>query len=481
MPADQDISVTALFERHWVAMLATPVICIALAALVTTIMPRRYESTMKFLVNNERADLVITPERNQQEPPRQDLTEAEVNSEMELLKSQDILRGVVADQKLYQRYLRDQHASPTSKSMERAILALEKNLNVAAVHRTNIIQVAYKSDDPDKAVAALHTLGKLYLAAHLAAHDAPGTYQFFAEQQKHYADQLQDARAALTAFHQTASLFSMPQQQSADIDGLQSTENQLREAQVKIIEQRARLAANNSEISTLSDRLTTQVRAVPNQMAVQQLGTMLADLRNRRIAMSVKFKPGDRLITELDEQIASTEEQLHHLQNEPATERTTDINPIRQAAESEISRGAVEVKALEARRAALMTTQSAYVSELARMERDSVKLQQLQQAEKEALDNYDLYTRKMGEARLADWLDGAKFSNVAMIETPTVSPIPVSPKLGVNLAVGGVFGFLLAVMLAFWRDSERGSKGKRSRVEVPDLYRARPFQPATGD
>ena len=55
MPADQDISVTALFERHWVAMLATPVICIALAALVTTIMPRRYESTMKFLVNNERA------------------------------------------------------------------------------------------------------------------------------------------------------------------------------------------------------------------------------------------------------------------------------------------------------------------------------------------------------------------------------------------------------------------------------------------
>jgi uncharacterized protein involved in exopolysaccharide biosynthesis len=65
MPADQDISVTALFERHWVAMLATPVICIALAALVTTIMPRRYESTMKFLVNNERADLVITPERNQ--------------------------------------------------------------------------------------------------------------------------------------------------------------------------------------------------------------------------------------------------------------------------------------------------------------------------------------------------------------------------------------------------------------------------------
>ena len=197
MPADQDISVTGLFERHWVAMVATPVLCIVLAGLVTTVIPRRYESTMKFLVNNERADLVITPERNQQEPPRQDLTEAEVNSEMELLKSQDILRGVVSDQKLYRPYLSDQQASPTQKTIERAILALEKNLNVTAVHRTNIIQVAYKTDDPDKAVAVLQTLGRLYLAEHLAAHGAPGTYQFFAEQQKHYADQLQEARASI--------------------------------------------------------------------------------------------------------------------------------------------------------------------------------------------------------------------------------------------------------------------------------------------
>jgi uncharacterized protein involved in exopolysaccharide biosynthesis len=481
MPTDQDISVIGLFERHWAAMLTVPVICIVLAALLTTVIPRRYESKMKFLVNNERADLVITPERNQQEPPRQDLTEAEVNSEMELLKSQDILRGVVADQKLYRPYLRDPQDSPTPKNIERAILALEKNLNVTAVHRTNIIQVAYKTDDAGKAVAVLDTLGKLYLAEHLAAHGAPGTYQFFAEQQKHYADRLLEARAELTAFHRTASLFSMPQQQSADIDGLQSTASQLKETEVKIAEQQARLAANHQEVSNLSDRMTTQVRAVPNQMAVQQLSTMLADLHNRRITLAVKFKPGDRLIKELDQQIASTEEQLHHLQTEPATEQTTDVNPIRETAASEISRGQVEVRALAARKAALTATRTAYLDELAGMEKDSIKLQLLQQEEKEALDNYDLYTRKMDEARLADWLDRAKFSNVAMVETPTLSPIPVSPKLGVNLAVGGVFGFLLAIMIAFWQDSGRGSRGKRSRVDVANLYPARPFQPAAGD
>ena len=481
MNLDQEISVTSLFARHWVAMLATTIACIVLAGLLTAVMPRRYESTMKFLVNNERADLVITPERNQLEPPRQELTEAEVNSEMELLKSQDILHGVVADQKLYLPYLSNPHASPTAKDIERAVLALEKNLNITAVHRTNIIQVAYKTDDPDKAVGVLHNLGTRYMAAHLTAHGAPGTYQFFADQTKHYADQLQDARAALVTFRRTTSLFSMQQQQSADIDGLQSTEGQLKDTQVKITEQMARSEANQRELSRLSNRVTTQVRAVPNQMAVQQLGTMLADLHNRRITLAVKFKPGDRLLRELDEQIASTEQQLRHIQSAPATEQTTDVNPIRQGVESEISRGQVELKALVARKDALTSARAAYLDELAGMEKDSMTLQQLQQAEKEALDNYNLYTRKMDEAGLADWLDRAKFSNVAMIETPTASPIPVSPKLGVNLAVGGVFGFLLAIMIAFWRDSRPTSRRKEPAMDVTNLYPARPFQAVTGD
>lgn len=481
MPEDQEISVTSLLVRDWRVMVVIPAICIVLAALLTAVVPRRYESTMKFLVNNERADLVITPEKNQQEPPRQDLTEAEVNSEMELLKSQDILRGVVSDERLYSPFLSKEQESPSPKYIERAILALEKDLKVTAVHRTNIIEVAYKTNDPDKAVAVLHSLGKRYLAEHLAAHGAPGTYEFFANQTKHYEDQLQNARAALTAFHQTTALFSMPQQQSSDIDGLQSTSNQLKEVQVKIAEQQARLAANQRQLTSLSTRVTTQVRAVPNQMAVQQLGTMLADLRNRRITLAVKFKPGDRLVKELDQQIASTEAQLHHIQSEPATEQTTDVNPIRETAESEISRGQVELRALEARKAALLTTRAAYLGELADMERDSITLRQLQQQETEALDNYNLYTRKMDEARLADWLDRAKFSNVAMVEAPTFSPIPVSPKLGVNLAVGGVFGFLLAIMIAFWRNSGPGFKGKDAGVAVGDLYPARSFRAATGD
>jgi uncharacterized protein involved in exopolysaccharide biosynthesis len=481
MPEDQEISITSLLIRHWRVMMVIPAVCIVLAGLLTAVAPRRYESTMKFLVNNERADLVITPEKNQQEPPRQDLTEAEVNSEIELLKSQDILRGVVSDEKLYSPFLSKEQESPSPKHIEHAILALEKDLKVTAVHRTNIIEVAYKTNDPGKAVAVLHSLGKRYLAEHLAAHGAPGTYEFFANQTRHYEDQLQKARAALTAFHQTTALFSMPQQQSSDIDGLQSTENQLKEAQVKIAEQQARLAANQRQMTSLSSRVTTQVRAVPNQMAVQQLGTMLADLRNRRITLAVKFKPGDRLMNELDQQIASTEAQLHHIQGEPATEQTTDVNPIREAAESEISRGQVELRALEARKAALLTTRAAYLGELTGMEKDSITLRQLQQQETEALDNYNLYTRKMDEARLADWLDRAKFSNVAMVEAPTFSPIPVSPKLGVNLAVGGVFGFLLAVMIAFWRNSGPGSKGKDAAVKVGDLYPARSFQAATGD
>ena len=72
--------------------------------------------------------------------------------------------------------------------------------------------------------------------------------------------------------------------------------------------------------------------------------------------------------------------------------------------------------------------------------------------EKEAQDNYTLYTHRLDEARLAEALDRDKFSNVVMIERPTASAIPVTPNLSLNLAAGLVFGLVLAAGVAFFRE-----------------------------
>ena len=104
---------------------------------------------------------------------------------------------------------------PTAHSVERASQRLEKNLTVAAVRKTNVIQVGYRGDDPDNAVAVLEDVGNRYLASHLVAHSAPGTDKFFAEQVDRSGAKLAEARAAITAFHAREQIFSLPEQRDA--------------------------------------------------------------------------------------------------------------------------------------------------------------------------------------------------------------------------------------------------------------------------
>ena len=47
-------------RRHWKLVVLVTLSCVLLAGLINHLLPHRYESEMKFLVNTERADMVIT-------------------------------------------------------------------------------------------------------------------------------------------------------------------------------------------------------------------------------------------------------------------------------------------------------------------------------------------------------------------------------------------------------------------------------------
>lgn len=480
---EKEISLLHLITRRWKLSVGIIAATIGLAGLITLILPRRYESEMKFLVNHERADLVITPDKNQSTVTASEVTETEVNSEMELLKSHDILEAIVRDHQLYLPFETRKSAQPSRKSIERASLKLQKALTISALRKTNIIDVTYRDADPDLAVAILHDLGDHYLTSHLAVHSAPGTDKFFSEQVQNFSVQLIRARAALAVFHQQRHLFSMPQQQSAVLERFQTIDSQLKDVDAQLGEQQSRLNENARQLSGISSRVVTQVRQTSNQFAIQQLEPMLTQLENRRIELVTKFKPTDRLVVELDSQIANTRAELARIREERSDEQTTDLNTLHQGLNSDFTKGQVELKGLQTRRIELARMRQSYLQQLGDMDQSFVQLQSLEQYEKQAEDNYVLYTHRLDEARLAQALDQQKFSNVAMIEKPVSSPIPVSPKLSLNLAVGALLGLFLSLGIAFLLETRDSSTPP---ALTPDLSReplfpARAYQAASGD
>src|SRR2546421_519402 len=64
--------------------------------LITLFTPARYESELKILVKPERIDPLVSSESNAQAVGQNSVTEQDVNSEVEILKSHDLLEKVVA-------------------------------------------------------------------------------------------------------------------------------------------------------------------------------------------------------------------------------------------------------------------------------------------------------------------------------------------------------------------------------------------------
>ena len=79
------------WRRRILLVFAVTALTGVLAALYAS---PEYESVMKVMVKRERVDPLVAPDQTIASPPR-DITEEDLNSEVELMKSDDVTRRVV--------------------------------------------------------------------------------------------------------------------------------------------------------------------------------------------------------------------------------------------------------------------------------------------------------------------------------------------------------------------------------------------------
>jgi len=176
---------------------------------------------------------------------------------------------------------------------------------------------------------------------------------------------------------------------------------------------------------------------------------MLVELRNKRTQLLTKFRPDDRFVRELDQQIRTTSEALERATKQTATEQSTDLNPLRQILETELSRARLDHAGAQARRSALAGQLQQYQDGLKKLESSTIEHDDLYRQTKEAEENYQLYAKKREEARIADEMDQQKITNVSIAEAPAVAHIPSSPNRPLNLIVGVLLAAFVGLASAF--------------------------------
>src|ERR1700733_6511422 len=154
------VAIESLFRRKYLFLILA-VATVLIIGVVTLVTPRQYRSEMKFLLENERTNQVITSDKNSIAAATE-ITEQQINSELELMGSEDVL-SAVADPRWAALPLA-QRTDAAIKEHERKVASLQKHLQLGATHRSNIIYVSFNGSSPENAAETLQRLSAAYFA-----------------------------------------------------------------------------------------------------------------------------------------------------------------------------------------------------------------------------------------------------------------------------------------------------------------------------
>jgi len=403
-----------------------------------------YESDMEVMVRGDMVEAAVTPDTNPRTTST-DMTMA-INSEVELLMSQNVLRAVVdrcpmlvEGTSLPSRMARKVTSlipGYEETKFPDAVKKLAAKLEVTAVKDANNITVTYTSTDPVKSGCVMSSLADVYMNMRNNVNRPPKLYDFFAQQTENYRKRLLNAEQKLLEFsNQQNAVMAGTQAQMAVTQGNQFLAS-LRSTEQQIKQTKEQIAALESQQSALPPRIETTDKSAENINLLSNLGNTLNTLQNQRADYLFRYDQNYRLVQDVEKQIAQTNEMIAKQAKDPTHEWTTDNNPTYQWATLQLAQSRTSLPTLQAQAGAIAHTVQTYQKEAQDFNKKGVTQDDLTREVKAEESNYLLYLAKREQARISDMLDNRRIQNVTFDESPTWPAIPVfSPTLLIALSL----------------------------------------------
>jgi uncharacterized protein involved in exopolysaccharide biosynthesis len=458
----RDVVMPVFRQRRLVALTFLGIFLGAL--LCAVLLPRKYEAEMKILVNRERVDAVVTPDADNVNGPGivPAVSEEDLNSEVELIKSRDLLERVVlacglaveaksAPGQSIGRWIgqwisqwieraensvRGTAATPETQ-LARAVQDLQERLVVDPMKKTTLIRVAYSARDPKLAAEVLQTLATMYQEKHASVHRPPGTFRFFDQETQRYRDDLASAETALTDFDSREGIVEVAAQKRLVLEQLSQFEAGWQQAQANAYQAKERAKALRAQAAATPERQITQVAKIGNAQLLATLEGTLLSLELKRTEMLSKYAPGYPPVVDVETQITETRRAIAQAEGSPVQQITTDRLPAQDWLATELARASTDQVALAAQADATAKVVRHYEGIARTLDEKQTQQADLVRNVKTSEDNYLLYVRKREEARISDALDSKRIVNVSVAEAATV---PAFPTLHLGwVLIGGFF------------------------------------------
>jgi uncharacterized protein involved in exopolysaccharide biosynthesis len=373
-----------------------------------------------------------------------------VNSEINILTSQDLIEKVITSLKVENLYP-DLTKSPPAKMtpMDAAVIAFGKSLTAEAVKKSNVIEVTFRHKDPGIAARAVNLLVEFYTVKHLQVYS--GTESSFLDSQLAVYDQkLKESATNLEAFKQKNQVYSLDEQRSLLLKQRTDLDTALKNSINTIDELQKRLSSLKG--------LKQTVAADSSLYTTSELDRIIVEARSRLLTLQLeeqdllkKYTEDNRLVLNVRNEIRMVKEFLADQENTIGGKVKTG-NLVYQDVQKELVTTEADLSAQQAKADTLKRQVAQLDSELQNLDLRDKELQGLKRDYAITEKNYQTYTEKTEEARISDDMNRSKLANVSVIQAAAVPAKPVKPNKRLNIALGIILGAVSALGFAFFSE-----------------------------
>ncbi|MEA5523436.1 GumC family protein [Nodularia spumigena] len=369
-----------------------------------------------------------------------------LETQAEIIRSHPLIEKTIVDLQL-----KDQEGEPLT------IDNFLGSLKVNAIRGTDVLQLSYRSVDPEQGKAVVNKLMNVYIDDNVMTNRSQATAarEFLNKQLPLVEKQVAESELALRQFKEKYEVVLLEEEAKQGVERLYQISNQITLLRARLIDASSRSDALQNQLA-LNTQKATALSTLSQSRAVQQVLSEYQKVQDQLAVERSRLTDEHPVVVNLLNKEQALKEQLEGRitqtlgSSQPIPEQDLQIGELKQALTANLVQVEVERLGLENQVGVLTNAfkqDRARLKILPKLEQQQLQLQRQLQV---ARTTYEQMLRRLQEVQVAE---NQNVGNARIVSQALLPEKSVSPRINLNLALGGFLGILLAVGSALLLDA----------------------------
>ncbi|KAB8331467.1 polysaccharide biosynthesis tyrosine autokinase [Scytonema tolypothrichoides VB-61278] len=454
-------------KRRWLPAVSIFAATVTLSALSTTLLKPSYEAQGKLLFKSPSFNIVgsnLLPSISEggETGDLRSLvsTQNPISSQIEVISSPTLLQRTINELQLKNK------KGELLKTEE-----LEKALTLKIVGGTDVLQITYKSRNPEEAAAVVNKIMNLYLENDIltSRSEAESTRQFMAMQLPKTQAAVHQAEVELRIFKQKNNVVDLSEEAKTAVANIGNLDSQIDNLKAELDQVTAQTNELGQKVG-LNFQQASAVSALSQSPAVQGVLTQLQDTQRQLAVQRSRFVDNNPTIVDLEAKKANLQtllqKQIEQTVGSQAKvpSKLLQIGELKQSLIKDFLQSEIQRVALAQKLASLYNSRTAYEQRTKVIPQLVQNQRELEQKLQVAQSTYQTLLKKVQELQVAK---NKNTANARIIATALLPEKPIGGSKPIILVIGVMFGaFLSTSTVLFLELRDRSLKTLKEVREV---------------